>query len=561
MSVNLTMVRIATKLEDLFQGKIDLSDIKEPNNNITSFYSRALAALSVMMQCGIDENLSGSCVTDGYHDLGIDAVYNDYSQKKLFLVQSKWRSAGNGGISPKEASSFARGVKCIINSEFDGCNTKILAKRSDIIAALKDMDYQIEMVFCHSGNQSISTYAKAPIDDLLKQVNEEDVTEILVFREIKLQEIYDFLSNSQALDNISIDDVILSNWGTIDEPFKAYYGTISASALGEWYQSYGNRLFAKNIRFYKGSTDVNQGIKEVLRTEPEKFFYYNNGIKLLCQKITRKAAHSTDRLTGLFALEGVSLVNGAQTTGSIGTVFSEAPDAVAKAKVFIQMIDLADAEETQATLITKFTNTQNRIGGKDFAALDSEQERIKNELSFSNIQYLYKSGAVVEDPGRQISLDEAIVAQACSLSELSIIATAKRNIGALTENIDKHPYKSLFNHNTNSFSLVNGVRVSRVVDAFLARKESTATGRKRLVLIHGNRFLLHMVLSEMKQCKGYSTTFLDTTELSAQVSPLCQKYWDLTFEAMEESYPDAYPAHIFKNTGRLKDIKDRISKN
>ena len=84
MSVNLTMVRIATKLEDLFQGKIDLSDIKEPNNNITSFYSRALAALSVMMQCGIDENLSGSCVTDGYHDLGIDAVYNDYSQKKAF---------------------------------------------------------------------------------------------------------------------------------------------------------------------------------------------------------------------------------------------------------------------------------------------------------------------------------------------------------------------------------------------------------------------------------------------------------------------------------------------
>lgn len=251
MPETLTMRRIATKIEDLFNGKINLSDIKNREKNKSSFYSRAIAALSIMMQCGTDEKLSGSCITDGYHDIGIDAVYNDYTQKKLVLVQSKWRADGNGSISQEEASAFAQGVKRIINSEFDGCNAKILAKQSDIIAALKDMEYQIEMVFCHTGNQSISAYAKTPISDLLKQVNEEDVTDILIFKEIRLQEIYDFLANSQVLDNISIDDVILSNWGTIDEPFKAYYGTIPASALGEWYLRYGNRLFAKNIRFYK----------------------------------------------------------------------------------------------------------------------------------------------------------------------------------------------------------------------------------------------------------------------------------------------------------------------
>lgn len=427
-------------------------DVKTSDDDRSTFYSRAIAALSIMIQCGIDETLSGSCVTDGYHDMGIDAVYNDSTQKKLVLVQSKWRRDGTGGISQEEAGSFAQGVKRIINSEFEGCNAKISAKQTDIIAALKDMDYQIEVIFCHTGNQCITDYSKRPITDLLKQVNEEDVAEILVFKEIKLQDIYDFLASSQALDDITIDDVILSNWGTIDEPFKAYYGSIPASAVGEWYQRYGNRLFAKNIRYYKGSTDVNQGIKEVLRTEPEKFFYYNNGVKLLCRKITRKAAHSTDRITGLFALEGVSLVNGAQTTGSIGAVYADMPDVVARAKVFIQMIDLADTEEEQATQITRFTNTQNRIDGKDFAALDPEQERIKNELSFSGIQYLYKTGATIEDPLHQITLDEAIIAQACSIDELSIVALAKRNVGALTENINKTPYKLLFNGGTNMFT-------------------------------------------------------------------------------------------------------------
>lgn len=168
MAANLTMVRIATKLDDLFNEKIDISDVKTSDDDRSTFYSRAIAALSIMIQCGIDETLSGSCVTDGYHDMGIDAVYNDSTQKKLVLVQSKWRRDGTGGISQEEAGSFAQGVKRIINSEFEGCNAKISAKQTDIIAALKDMDYQIEVIFCHTGNQCITDYSKRPITDLLK---------------------------------------------------------------------------------------------------------------------------------------------------------------------------------------------------------------------------------------------------------------------------------------------------------------------------------------------------------------------------------------------------------
>lgn len=558
MAANLSLVRIAAKLDEQLSGKIDLSDIRNPEEAQNTFYSRAIAALAIMMRCGIDADSSANCVTDGYHDMGIDAIYNDSTQKKLIFVQSKWRKDGKGGVTQAEASTFSQGVRRIIFSDFDGCNSKILEKQTEIMDALKDMEYQIEIIYCHTGNQNIDTYAKRPITDLLGQVNEEDTAEILVFSEIKLQDIYDYLANSQALDNIILDDVLLNNWGTVDEPYKAYYGTIPASALGEWYQLYGNRLFAKNIRYYKGSTEVNQGIKEVLRTEPEKFFYYNNGVKILCHKITRKAAYSADRATGLFVLEGASLVNGAQTTGAIGAVFSESPEALEKAKVFVQIIDLGEAEESQATQITKLTNTQNRIDGKDFAALDPEQERLKRELSFSGIQYLYKPGAIVDDISQQISLDEAIVAQACSLDDLSIVATVKRNIGALTENINKPPYKLLFNGDTNSFALVNSVRVLRDVDSFLTQNESTSTARKRLVLVHGNRFILHMVLSEIKQQANYTSAFLDPELIRTLIPPLCQKYWDAIFDAMEREFPDAYPAHIYKNVGRLRVIKEAL---
>lgn len=507
------------------------------------------------MRCGIDYDSAAKTITDGYHDMGIDAVYNDVSQRKLILVQSKWRRDGNGSVSQEEANTFITGIKRVINLDFSGCNSKLAAKQPEIAAAIRDMDYQIEMIFCHTGSQTMDSYTLRPIVELLKQVNEDDTTELLVFVESKLQDIYGYLSNGQNGDNIVLDDVLLNNWGTVDAPYKAYYGTIPVAAIGAWFNQYGNSLFAKNIRYYKGSTEVNQGIKEVLKNAPDKFFYYNNGIKVLCKKITKKAAYSTDRNTGLFVLEGVSLVNGAQTAGTIGAVYAESPELLASACVHIQMIDLGEASEEQAVQITKFSNTQNKIEGKDFASLDPNQERLRMELSFGGIQYLYKAGAKVDTPERQISLDEAIVAQACSLDDLTITALAKRNVGALTENIEKTPYKLLFNGSTNSFLLHNNVQVLRAVEHCISENEPTVTGRRRLVLVHGNRYLLHLIIARAQQTEGFTTQYIGAAEITTFVSDIFTEVWESVYASMEEHFSESYPAHIFKNVGRLKDLE------
>lgn len=366
----------------------------------------------------------------------------------------------------------------------------------------------------------------------------------------------------------------------VEEPQFSYAEILQKKYLGEFDEDkkwdelgtaldkeHGNQLFDKNIRYYKGSTEVNQGIKTVLKTEPEKFFYYNNGIKILCRKIIRKIVYSNERKTGLFKLEGVSLVNGAQTTGTIGGVFCENPELVSNAKVLIQMIDLGasgenqEVQEDQAIQITKLSNTQNRIEGKDFASLDPEQERLRMELSLGGIQYLYKDGSQIEDPEHQIVLDETIVSQACLLDEISIIALVKGNVGALTENIDKTPYKKLFNGSTNSFTMYNGVLVLRAVESYIKENESNVTGRKKLVLIHGNRFLLHLALREIKNMDNFDDQYLDQEELRSIVNPICEKYWDKVYEIIEQYFPDAYPAYLFKNVGRLKEIIEKIQEN
>ena len=204
---NLNLIRVQAKLDDLFRGRIDLSDVKNPDEIENKFYTRALAAMAVVMSCGVDYELAAKSVTDDYHDMGIDAIYNDTVQKKLILVQSKWRKDGAESVSQEEAHAFAEGVDRIINLELQGCNKKIAAKQPEIDAAIHDMDYQIESIFCHTGSQGMDTYALRPINDLLGRTNIAGSNELLTFSEVKLQEVYQFLANGQNSDNIILDDV------------------------------------------------------------------------------------------------------------------------------------------------------------------------------------------------------------------------------------------------------------------------------------------------------------------------------------------------------------------
>ena len=291
-----------------------------------------------------------------------------------------------------------------------------------------------------------------------------------------------------------------------------------------------------------------------LLNEPEKFFYYNNGIKLLCKKIYRKAKDSTTTATGLFRLEGVSLVNGAQTAGTIGSVFAENVEQVAKASLMIQIVDLSAAEDETYVQITKLSNTQNRIENKDFAALDPQQERIRQELLFSHYTYLYKSGDKLTNMDNQITFDEAIVAQACLHEDLAYATLAKRNLGALSEDITRTPYKALINPATNTFLLLNGALAVREIEKELQQVKERTIGRDRLTSIHGNRFVSYCVLQKIKSVDGFSTKVFSREDIAAIAKSSLEVLFPKIVLAMNELFSDSYPANIFKNATKCREI-------
>ena len=556
---DLKMIRIEKRLKELFNPFIDCSDCPVDSKE-SSFKSRAIASIAIMLLCNIDEATAARAVTDGSGDMGIDAIFCDNSQKELVLVQSKWSQDGKGTIGVGDLLKFIEGVKSIISLEFSEANGKILQRKTEIDKAIRDMDYKIKLVVCHTGDQSMSLECKKRMDDFLSSIN-DDSNELLIFTEIVKSEIYDYLASGQSADRvINIDDVVLHNWGKVESPYSAFYGTIKGTTLAEWYQKYGTRLFDRNIRFYKGNTEVNDGIRRVLEEEPQNFYYYNNGLKALCSNISRKVINSTDTKTGLFSIEGLALVNGAQTTGVIGTVYLEKPDQLKNVDVMIQLISLEGTPAEYDAQITKFSNTQNRIENKDFASLDPEQDRLAKELTFENIEYLYKSGSNIRLPETELSIDEAIVGLACFHDDITMAATAKRNVGALVENVNKAPYKALFNSGTSGFTLWNCVRIMRRTDKFLKEQESGYQSKERLALVHGNRFMLHMVFCEFKKnFSNFTSDFVNTEVINKKTEEYLRKLIPLQISAMSEVYPEAYPAHIFKNVGRCRIMKDKMN--
>ena len=63
MSMNLKVVRIKSKLEEMYNNKIDITDVESNNKFPDQFYTRAIAAQAIIMRCGISEDVAGKCIT------------------------------------------------------------------------------------------------------------------------------------------------------------------------------------------------------------------------------------------------------------------------------------------------------------------------------------------------------------------------------------------------------------------------------------------------------------------------------------------------------------------
>jgi hypothetical protein len=367
-------------------------------------------------------------------------------------------------------------------------------------------------------------------------------TEMMALDVLGQASLHEIVARGVASNAVNLE-VLLHDWGFLSQPYLAYYGNVSVEDIATW-SLQGPQLTSKNLRQFRGATEVNEGIGRTLSANPEHFWYFNNGITVICESLKKKPLGGSNNTTGAFDCKGASVVNGAQTVGSIGEVFKTGK-AAPGAKVLVRLISLESCPPGFADELTRATNTQNRIEKRDFAALDPNQKRLRTELYLENQKlYVYQTGESSPSPEVGCTLDEAAVALACKHPNVALAVQAKREVGMLYDDISKPPYTNLFNASLNAQAMWQAVLTLRSIDTALKEEQNTRTGRDQLVAIHGNRFVAHLVFRAL-QSGG---------DPDANIGPITLQMLDRTTERVQSEYSGAYPASLFKNTTKCRDL-------
>jgi AIPR protein len=546
--------QIRAALEKTFLGLIDVSDITSGSAEMkeTTFLTRSLAAYALSYAARILPAEAARAVTDGSSDNGLDAVYYHPTDRILYLVQSKWKRDGHGSIERGDLQKFLKGLKDLLNARWDRFNSKISNRKTELDAALDDAATRIALLIAYTGQEAI---APVVLQDLVDVVNEYNDPSTLVTSQVMRQgDLY--AAVGQGLEGAPIDlDVALFDFGQTRDPFTSFYGQVSASDVASWYVVHQSRLLAPNLRMFLGSTEVNESIVETLLQEPQLFWYFNNGITAVCRKIQKKPIGGSSRETGIFTCQDLRIVNGAQTVGAISQAALTAPEKVAQARVAIRLISLESSPADFEKRVTRHTNTQNRIDRRDFVALDSEQERLRRELLIEGVTYSFKSGDSIPSAATGFDLVEATVARACQQAESALSVQAKREIGKLWEDLDRPPYRTLFNPGVSGPELWRSVQLLRLIEQKLVDKRTTLTGRARLLTVHGNRFLSHLVFQCLPNTLVIPLPALTPTDESL-VQELTERVFGTALGLIESLYPEAYLSSLFKNATKCQALRD-----
>ncbi len=464
-----------------------------------AFLSRGVAALCIKRLAGVTAEVAAAALTDGFQDNYLDAVHFDQPNDTLYLVQSKWSQDGNKSIDAAAAGGLAAGTRDLLNARFEKFNAKVKSKEAEIRAALySERHITFHLVTAHTGTQQIAPFVRSKIDDLLAELN--DTAVISEATHLDQGGIYSLITSETKPLDIKLQ-ISLNDYGQIEKPFLAYYGRVHINEIVEWWKSHGNSLFTQNLRLFYPNSEVNEALGNTLSISPASFWYFNNGITVVCDSVVKAAIGAPARVVGLFTCNGASIVNGAQTVGTIGRagavgiVDDDGGDREAWVQVRIISLEKCPPEFGQE--ITRAANLQNAVGNREFAAMDGVQQRLATEFALDKRRYVYKQGEADPKGGEGCDIVEATQALACARS-VSMAVSVKREISALWADTRRAPYTDIFNENLTGLAVWRSVLVMRAVDDVLQKRRWTETPKADMIGVHLNRIILHLVFSDYR---------------------------------------------------------------
>ncbi|KEO83559.1 AIPR family protein [Tumebacillus flagellatus] len=368
----------------------------EARDDLNEYGDDALLLFALLMRYRIEDiySVASDALVDGGNDKGCDLVYINQENGHVVIAQGYFckKERLPEAAPENKAKILNTAISWLFARPIDELPKNIRPTATALRdAILSDQIKSIKIWYVHNLNESknvmeeLKTVEHTALNALHKNFPGSEI-------EIEAEEVgnktledwyTDLVANILVTDSFSIE--VPGGYRLDKTSWSAFVTAVPAQWLHEIYSTYKDKLFSANVREYLGSRrsdkNINHRIKTTASSNPENFWVYNNGLTVL--------VHSFDNLRNengksFLDITGISIVNGAQTTGSLGSL-TKAPSS--EVMVPVRFVMCKNADTIQG--IIKYNNSQNKVEASDFRSNDAIQRRLREEFEkIPNATYL-----------------------------------------------------------------------------------------------------------------------------------------------------------------------------
>lgn len=376
---------MATRYERIYEDlKQDLQYIVEEyySGNLSS----AFGHFFLKMKFGLSNDEAYECMTDGFNDNGIDAIYTE-NNKTVHFFQFKFPEEISGisrGIKEDEVLKLTNGFENFVapKDEFSKLtwNDLLLEKREEYE---KNDIYDYKLWIVRFSNQKVNEKIINKMENFLCKYSQSTGNTIennflgadscVTLYENNIKNIWpDFkLKYKKTLSPFSDEKSIINSAFV---PLIDIYDT---------FYLIRDKIYEGNVRYLNPNSKINDGIKNTILNNYQNFHLLNNGITIICKACNDNTAQ------GYLDIKNGTIINGAQTVGTIINTLhnmdSEKRKEYSDSFVFVRIVSLNGDEQITNDMVYTL-NTQNQMKSSyiisNDAIVKNVQDRINNETEF-----------------------------------------------------------------------------------------------------------------------------------------------------------------------------------
>ena len=336
----------------------------------------------------ITENDYAEMIVDGQYDGGVDVLLTDPSSESsdLVIAQSKYYATISFEDVFNAMTKMAAFYKDMQQGHYEQVNATVQRRFLSLFSEVGE-ESKIHFVFYTSALQSGINKARIEkkFRELFADSSQFEVS--IFFGKDVVEEIKESESRRATVEHGKIRIDAPGNYLSYGE--SAAIVNVSALSIKALYAQHNIQLLARNLRYHIAGRDIDRGIEETIKENPESFWLKNNGITIVC---------------GEFSIDGrevklydFSIINGGQTTYMIhkSRNIDEHNDFFLPCKIIKTEGDTEDEKIDFSLAIAKATNTQKPIKQVDLKANSKEQVRFAQSMRQVGIFYQTKRGEIV----------------------------------------------------------------------------------------------------------------------------------------------------------------------